>query len=218
MIYLSWALHCEGESDFAYFDIMLPNVLKSIVLRDGRQAVTLPEGTTIRLGRHDRSVGAVAQELCDAREAFHIAFIHGDMGGRELSKSVDERTRAYCNSAAEICDFPEARCVLLQPRHETEAWVLADKQAVLKALGLSREIRGLGLPDDGRAAEALTDPKAVLANAESAVRGRNKKRDSRSQLYSRIARHQDINRLRDCFSFRAFEGDMRRALEDIRAI
>ena len=35
-MYLAYALFCEGASDYSYFEVLLPRVIESIVLKAGR--------------------------------------------------------------------------------------------------------------------------------------------------------------------------------------
>lgn len=55
-MYLAYALFCEGPSDYSYFEVLLPRVIESTVLRGGRVTVDVPERPAVRLGRRGRTV------------------------------------------------------------------------------------------------------------------------------------------------------------------
>ena len=74
-MYLAYALFCEGSSDFAYFEVLIPRVIAALVAETGIRPVDTPAEPAVRLGRGDRSVSAVAAEACHSRETFHIVVI-----------------------------------------------------------------------------------------------------------------------------------------------
>lgn len=210
MTYLSWASFYEGDTDRSYFDVLIPRILEAITA-EGTRPVTVPTNPAVILGRRGRTVESVGKEICESREAFHIVFIHADTGGRSLSGTIDNRGSAYCEEAARLCEHPSHRCVIICPRHETEAWVLADPRAVTEVLGYRRPSSQLGLPEDAAAAERLVDPKQVLANAVRLVQGRRARRGI-EQLFAPVAQIQSLAELRRSVSFRQFEERLRSTL------
>ena len=214
-MYLAYALFCEGGSDYSYFEVLLPRVIESTVLRSGRVPVDVPERPSVRLGKRGRSVDAVADEACDGREAFHIVFIHADTGGRGQRATVDPRSAAYCEKMREQCDLPSERCVVVRPVSMTESWALAEPRAVRDTLGY-RGASDLGLPADARQAEAHPDPKACLDAAARSVRGSRMSRGV--TLLPAIARRQSIDALRGSRSFQEFESGLGAALRDLGVV
>lgn len=214
MTYLAWSSFSEGKSDRQYLEVILPRVLEEILLKDGRRPTVVAPFPAVPIGEANRGVEAVAREICEKREAFHLLFIHSDLGGTNLSSTVHKRTIAYAQMANEICDFPVEHCVYLTPRHEIEAWVLADTTAVLQAMGVRGDGADYGLPAGGAAAEDLTDPKATLEQILTKVRGR--RRRGRSAIpYAAIAQRQSLAALRTAPTFQQFENNLRRVLGEI---
>ena len=170
-MYLAYALFCEGASDYSYFEVLVPRVIESTVLKVGKTPVDVPERPSLRLGRRGRSVDAVAREACDGREAFHVVFVHADTGGRGQQAKLPERSTAYCKRMHEECELRPERCVLLRPASMMESWALADPEAVLGTLGYRGAPAELGLPAGAEQAEAHPDPKGCLDSALRAVRG-----------------------------------------------
>jgi hypothetical protein len=116
-----------------------------------------------------------------------------------------------------LCDWPIVRCITIAPRHETEAWVLADPQAVTAALGYLGSSVSIGLPGNATEAERLGDPKKVLAAAVNKVRGRRGDLNVK-QIFPAIAQRQSLANLRHARSFVTFEARLKAALIDIGCI
>ena len=209
MIYLSWAAVYEGPGDAAYYDVLLPRLIEDVVAREGTQRVEVPETPAARIAV-GRTIGEVAKEVCRNAESFRILFVHADTGGRGQKATLDSRGSAYCREVHECCGWPIERCVVLRPRHETEAWIMADPVAVMIALGLTGDPARHGLPRNAAAAEALPDAKHVLAAVLSSANRRRRHRVA--TLFARVAQSQRLDALRDARSFQDFEADLRRAL------
>lgn len=217
MRYVSWATFYEGMSDALYLDVLLPRVIRDLIAREGTDLVEVADVAAVKLGESDRSVDKVAEEACAFREAYHVVFIHADTGGRALERGLPERADAYCAAFAARCDWPEDRCITITPRHETEAWLLADGRAVTSALGYSGDPSEVGLPANARAAERLQDPKQTLDAAMELVRGR-RRRQRLDTIFPAIAQRQELVLLRRSASFAQFEERLRRCLQSLRCV
>jgi hypothetical protein len=189
--------------------------LEDIVTRRGISEVTIPPSAAVRLKR--RSAAGVAKEACTARDAFHLVFIHADTGGRSLQANLEERSTRYCEAMYALCNLPLNRCITISPRHETEAWILADPEAVTAALGYNGPPASIGLPANATEAERLTDPKATLAAAVNQVRQRRRSMDPK-QIFPAIAQRQSLANLPRARSFAAFEAGLVSALTDLGCI
>jgi hypothetical protein len=214
-LYVSWAALYEGAVDEAYLELLLPRAMEEIIMSRGKRNTTIHPSRAIRL--HRGSVEAVAKEACAARDAFHIVFIHADTGGRAIENRLERRSIRYCETMQILCNWPPVRCIAVTPRHESEAWMLADARAVAEALGYLGPPSSLGLPADAQQAEQIGDPKAVLAAAMTQVRGRRRRIDV-GQLVPAVAQRQSLALLRQSRSYVAFEASLVAALADIGAI
>jgi Domain of unknown function (DUF4276) len=215
MTYLSWAALYEGTTDEAYFEQLIPRVMEEVIMLRGIRNTTIPPAPAVRLRR--RSAEEVADEACAARNAFHLVFIHADTGGRGLEEGLEQRSTRYCEAMFRACRWPFVRCITISPRHETEAWILADPQAVIEALGYLGAPASIGLPGTANQAERLGDPKAVLASAMTQVRGRRRHLDVK-QIFPAIAQRQSLTKLRQSRSFASFEVSLLAALADLGAV
>ena len=216
MIYLGWGALYEGETDAQYYNALIPRVMTEIVLRRQARATVIPDVPSVRLSRG--TVSQVAEEACRAADAFHLVFIHSDTGGRGSQETLLNRTVLYCAEMQKICGWKPVRCVAIAPRHETEAWVLADPSAIMAALGSRALPASLGLPADANQAEQLTDPKDVLTRAIRQASGRRRRQMEAKYLYSTIGEQQSLDRLRVAASFMEFEARLTDALVDVGCI
>ena len=205
MTYLSWAALFEGASDETYFELLIPRVMEDIIVTRGTRHSTIPPTPAIRLKRD--TVEVVAREACNAKDAFHLLFIHSDTGGRNVETALEERSGRYCEAMHAICDWPPVRCITIAPRHETEAWILADPDAVTAAPGYVGSPGSIGLPGNAIEAERLVDRKSALATAVNQVRGRRRP-FSAKQMFPAIAQRQSLVKPRVATSFAAFEVDL----------
>ena len=211
MRYISWAAFYEGPSDALYLDVLLPRIVRDLIAAEGTTLADVPDAPAVKLGRNGREVAKVAHELCGFKEALDLVFIHADTGGRGLQRHLASRSDSYCAKAWRFCEWPLDRCVTITPRHETEAWLLADGEAITKALGFKGKPASVGLPLNASAAEQLPDPKDVLGAAVAMIAGR--RRGQRIEtLFPAIAQRQRMASLRESQSFVDFESRLRHCL------
>src|SRR5580658_3155737 len=215
MTYLSWAVLYEGDTDAAYLDLLIPRLMDEIVMVRGTRHSTIPAAPALRLRR--AAVGEVAKEACEARAAFYLVFVHADTGGRNQETKLEQRADAYCDAMNAVCDWPLVRCITISPRHETEAWILADSLAVTSALGYNGSPESIGLPVNAAQAERLGDPKAVLSDAVDQVRGRRRHTDVK-RIFPAIAQRQSLAKLRQPRSVAPLEANLLAALTDLGCI
>ncbi len=211
MTYVAWAVCYEGESDAAYYNVLIPRVMEDLVVA-GTKLPTIPADPAVRLRRG--SIDQVAAEACAAAEAFFLLFIHADTGGHNVEAGLRHRSASYCEAVQRRCAWPPNRCIVIAPRHETEAWILADPEAVTGSLGYTGTAASIGLPNHAAEVEQLQDPKAILQQAVRQVRGRRRPIDL-GRVFPAIAQRQDLARLRQAASFRDFERRVTVALNDL---
>ncbi|MBE7209822.1 MAG: DUF4276 family protein [Gluconacetobacter diazotrophicus] len=214
MRYIAWAAFYEGPSDRAYFDVLVPRVLDDILSSKVTRPVEVPTMPAVYIGKDDSHVEAVAAQICEERDAFHLLIIHADTDGRAAEKDIAHRREAYVEAAHRRCQWPNDRTVLLSPRHETEAWALADGEAVCRALGYHGEPHELGLPPRAVDAERIVEPKERLRDIARSVSWRAY-RNGTATLLPLIAQEQAIERLRGCPSFQDFESSLTRCLASL---
>ncbi len=212
MKYLGWGVFYEGRSDAPYLDVIIPRIIRDVIATgDGDSIIEVPDQPSVRLGLTSREVTNVAKEACEFFEAFEIVFVHSDTGGRGLQATLACRSTAYCEAMHAECDLEAFRCICLTPRHETEAWILADGSAVLGSVGIEGDPQAYGLPASPQEAERLVDPKRVLNDALDAMNVRPRSRNL-DLLFPTIANRQRLSELYRAQSIRNFRDGVRAAL------
>jgi hypothetical protein len=215
MTYVSWAALYEGHSDAQYFGILIPRLMEHLIISRGTRNATVPQSAAAVFKRE--GVEQAARSICAAKDAFHIVFIHADTGGRAQETAMADRGMAYCEALRERCAWHPDRCVTVTPRHETEAWILCDAEAVLKSLGYHGTPEEVGIPTSAAQAERERDPKAALKSAMISIRGRRRAVEP-DVLFSAIAQRQNLDKLRESASFQEFEQRLSRAMISLGCI
>lgn len=214
MTYACWAAVFEGATDRAYYEVLIPRLMEHLTLTHGIRNSTIPLNAAVIFERSENDL--IANEACRNSDAYHLFFIHADTGGRNVAAGINQRSRAVCESMSLICAWPTERCITIAPRKETEAWILADPQAVTSALGYAGKPDDIGLPADALRAERLGDPKDTLSSAMKKVSGRKSVNNER--IYPAIAQLQSWDALRRSKSFCRFEKDLRAALAHLGCV
>lgn len=200
MRYLSTALLSEGVSD----DQVLPNLL-------GRALTELCEAEAIEVEvaevqplRNRPGPSSIDEAIAMVERnngAFSIIFYHRDQGANP------ERVRKeWLEPLRQRWADRKEQLVAVVPVRETEAWLLADGQALRKALGIPWTDAEMGLPPNPRQVEQIADPKKVLNDVTRRV--------SRSvgDHLGRLGDYVDLGRLQQVPAYRRWWDDTRDAL------
>lgn len=215
MKYLGWAVFYEGKSDAFYLDVLIPKILRDVIANsNGGDIVEVPDQPSAKLGANGRDVNSVAKEACEFSDAFELLFIHSDKGGRGLQKTLDARSKAYCEAIEKECGIPHTQCVCITPKHETEAWILADPNAVLDSVGIVGEPTDFDLPSAPKEAEKLKDPKSAFQNALDKMNVRPRSRAS-SFLFPAIANRQNLQEVYRMSEIRALRDQVQASLTSL---
>lgn len=215
MIYLNWALYCEGATDRQYLEVIIPRVLEHVAMNVGGPVAIVPQEPLGRFGVRSRSFDGEAQKISDISDALFILFVHADAGGRALREGVDARAQGLCARVHALCEFPMARCVSVVPDRETEAWCLASLGALSQATGIGEQALARHCQQVGRHAEAVAEPKEYLLNALQNSSGRRRRATRIGIPYASIAQFQSIEALMPLPSFNDFYQATRIAMQEV---
>ena len=189
--YLSLALLTEGASDQWFLVPLVDRLIAELALEApiGFDYSGVVVGECFTVAHRDLVVSEVADLLC----YFDIVMVHHDHNERGKVDAVRER-------------FPDDahRIVALVPVRETEAWMLADPEALREAAP-ARDT-AWELPYD---VEKVADPKAVL---KAALGGR---RDAERD-FGRLGQTVALDALSKVPAYRRWTAELRRAMEGLR--
>jgi hypothetical protein len=135
----------------------------------------------------------VVREVTELLRYFDLVLIHHDHNERAKIEAIREK-----------CADDASRIVALVPVRETEAWMLADTDALREAAP-SNDTTWV-VPGD---AEKLADPKAVL---KAALGGRR----APEQDFDRLGHTVSLERLRKLPAYRRWLDEFRTAMQHLR--
>ncbi|GAB3179470.1 hypothetical protein GCM10027162_31990 [Streptomyces incanus] len=189
--YLSLALLTEGASDQWFLVPVIDRQITELALEApaGFDYAGVDVGECFTVAHRD----LVARQVTDLLCYYDIVMIHHDHNERGKVDAIRDR-------------FPDDahRIVALVPVRETEAWMLADPEALREAAP-TRDA-GRVVPGD---VEKAADPKAVL---RAALGGR---RDAERD-FGRLGQTVALDALRKVPAYRAWTAELRRAMEQLR--
>lgn len=192
--WLSLALVAEGPSDYAFLAPLLRRVAIELMSAHCPRDFAIPDNV-ICIDPSQRNNESIFHELLDRTGEYAVVAFHKDSDGADLYRVLrDEIDARFVAHAPDL----QGKYVGVVPVRETEAWVLADKSALLGALGITQGV--LTYPDD---VEQIRDPKAVL---DSFIRSLNVRRGQGfvSDYFPIIGERVSLRRLLGVNSFSEF--------------
>jgi hypothetical protein len=216
MRWLGLALVAEGPTDERFLGPLLRRAVVEACLDVCRSEVEVGDVAPVRWSGPGRPPLAdfVLESAQRCRETAHILFIHTD-GGGDPDRARRERFSPALERVAAEEGLPHMVAVI--PVRETEAWLLADGDAIRNAFGTTIEDARLGLPGRPTDVERVPDPKALLDHVIDAARGGRSRgaRPGASPYFDVLGERVRLDSLRQLPAFRRFESDLRAALADL---
>ena len=181
MRYLALALFAEGPTDHAFLRPLLRRLCETVCAENGRAPIEVgdvlelhsPTGAT----EEDRGT-RVFLAASEAAAGWHILFVHTD-GAGDPEAAWRERVEPACGRIRNGLPVGEHRPVGVVPVRETEAWALANGNALRDVFGTNAEDGELGIPVVPKDVEVVADPKRALEAAYAAAQGGRKGRRRR---------------------------------------
>jgi len=218
-VYLGLALFAEGPSDHLVLRPLLRRLSESICLRMARSVVEVSEVVELHTPEDQRGKSRADRITAAAKEAlgaWHVLFVHADGAGDPIEAVARNITPAISQIGAEL-GKDDYRGVAVVPVRETEAWALADGDALRRALGTTLSDSDLGVPSSPSLVEKVPDPKLALVNAWKAARGgrKGRRRSSAAVFLEPIGEQARLDRLSVVPAFRELERHLTSALRDL---
>jgi hypothetical protein len=220
MHYLGLALYAEGPTDYYFLTPLLLRLCQDICVREANQPVEMSEEviplseppSLKRMPREERILSAAKL----ARGAWSIVFIHTDGEGDPVRVRA-ERAQPAIDRLWHDCRN-DGIGVAVIPIRETEAWALADGDAIRRIFGTTLDDAQLGLPRLALV-ESSPDPKATLKSAWMATNPPvRKRRQGISPLLNALGDSVSLECLRQLSGFRALETELRQALQALNIL
>jgi len=157
MRYLATALIAEGPFDDLFLPPLLTRALTDICLADFEDSVDVADVLPLRAVNRPHSVPETLKLVSENAGSFNVVIFQRDQGAN-TARVRDEWLGPLMEQWG---DRPE-QLVRIVPVRETEAWMLADGDALRRVLGLRWPDKRLGVPDRPKAVEEIPDPKKPL--------------------------------------------------------
>ena len=214
MHYLGLALYAEGTTDYQFLTPLLPRLCdhlcatESLAPVDVGDVVALDHPSALHERPRDERIAAAAA-LHEG--AWNIVFVHAD-GAGDPEKARAEAVQPALDALR--ARFPAAAPAIgVVPVRETEAWLLADGEALRSVFGVNLTDAQLRLPSPRHLVEALIDPKAVLQAAFMATGPTGqRRRKGTSPMLGALGDQVSLDCLAHLPSFRRLTEDLRAAL------
>lgn len=218
MRHLGLALFSEGPTDDRFLGPLLQKLCEELCLKHSDAPVEVEEMLFLQNPANESGEDRDERILNAAVEAagsWQLLFVHVDGG----SDPDVQRARAIDPGLSRIEERFGAGGVgvAVVPVRETEAWALADGDALRFAFGTTLDDRALGVPARARQVESITYPKETLdeAHARTGPTGRRARQKAAPWL-QRVAQQASLDRLREVPSFARTEAELLSALRRLR--
>ncbi|GLY03669.1 DUF4276 family protein [Actinoplanes sp. NBRC 101535] len=158
MRFLTSALIAEGSSDDRFLPFLLRRSLEDVCATDFADDVDVDQVTVLRRRQRPPTVPEIIGVVEANADTFHLVFVHRDQDG-----NTDRVRREWLDPLAEAwgTSRPE-RWVPVVPVRKSEAWVLADGNALRSVLGVRWADADLGVPGRPRDVERIGEPKVPI--------------------------------------------------------
>lgn len=155
---------------------------------------------------------AILSMALKAAGSFDVLFLHAD-GGGDPSSARSTRIDPAVKRIHDETRLEGSRICPVVPVRETEAWALADGDALRMAFGTGLADPDLGVPQHVRLVEQVTDPKRALRDPlEQVVGSRASRKVGAASFLPKIAETLDFAVLQDVPSFARLISDLNAVL------
>ncbi len=164
MAYLGLALFAEGPTDHRFLKPVLRRLCENMCLQHAKMMVDI--GDVLELHsparvRDESRETRIREAAREARDAWHILFIHAD-GSGDYPGARESLVLPACRAIAGEIGEESRQTVAVIPVRETEAWCLVDGDALRRSFGTTKGNAELDVPERGRDVEGILDPKSAL--------------------------------------------------------
>lgn len=218
-VYLGVALYDEGTRDHRFLGTMVRRLCEETCLAMSQKSIEvsppwiLDDGPNPPRERDQR----ILQAATRAAGSWHLLVVHADADG-DADSARKTRIEPGLKLVRDNLPTDRRRGIGLVPVRETEAWALADGDAIRRAFAVTLTDAQLGLAVNPRNVESIADPKATLRHVlETALPNPNRRRRQlrAEDALGQIAEFTRLDRLSLVPSFKRFKRDLNLALGEL---
>jgi hypothetical protein len=208
------ALYAEGSTDGKFLPQIIKRTTDSILSQHDRHGieVSLSDCQWEKPAKTAKRVECILH-VARKTAGYHVLIIHSDGDNRGYEQTVAElfqpgKSRVLSASMYEnVC----TDLVPLIPVRMTEAWMLADPDALCTVLGKKVDVRILGMPIKAKLVEKEFNPKITLDHVIKCVYPRapkDQRQEYKNRLYKGLGSEISLKRLSDVPSYQRFVEDL----------
>jgi hypothetical protein len=212
------ALFAEGATDNRFLPVVIQRSTQKLIATRGRDTTDVLEPLIVSVSTEIRGGDERILDAARQTEGYHALIIHADADHPTRDRALTERFQPGLLLVQE--EDINHHLVPLIPIRMTEAWVLADPEALLKVIGTRMTINDLGLPSHPHQIESDPDPKQTLNGViqrATAQRGRRRKLEA-ADIFAPMARTISLERLQGVPAYQQFVDDITQALVALHII
>jgi hypothetical protein len=212
------ALYAEGETDEHFLPALIRRAAVDILSSRATDLVEVPPPRAINSRLRADVAHAADRILGAARRSvnYDLLVVHADADDRTPDKALEQRFRPGQERVHEASKASQPVChrlVPIIPVRNTEAWMLADPEALRRVIGAHIDSVLSRLRGDPKAVEGIADPKQDLEQLIRAAVGRRRRRKvSLRDLYEPLADEIGLDRLGRVPAYARFASDLTDAL------
>lgn len=220
MTALVLALYAEGHADEGFLPVIIQRTAEQILAQRGRTVVDVLEPINLNHTIDRQFPTRVERMLEAARRAsgYHALIVHADADYPTPERALLERFSPGQTKVRQARQAQESVCehlVPIIPVQMTEAWMLADPDALREVIGVNLTTDAIGAPMHPHQVESDPDPKQTLnAVIEKALaqRARRRRRIALRSIYEPLARQISLARLIGVPAYQQFVADLTQTL------
>jgi hypothetical protein len=220
MTALVLALYAEGHADEGFLPVIIQRTAEQVLARRGRTVVDVLEPISLNHTIDRQFPTRVERMLEAARRAsgYHALIVHADADYPTPDRALLERFSPGQTKVRQARQVQESVCehlVPIIPVQMTEAWMLADPDALREVIGVNLTTDAIGAPMHPHQVESDPDPKQTLnAVIEKALtqRARRRRRIALRSIYEPLARQISLARLIGVPAYQQFVADLTQTL------
>lgn len=218
---LVMALYAEGRSDERFLPIIIQRTAVRLLSEHAAHDVDVSEPIVVNPATRNTRNEAIL-DVAQQAHGYHLLTVHADADDVTPLRAMRERITPGFQAVAAAQRAGQQVCgklTAIVPVQMTEAWMLADSDALRNIIGAMQTAQHLNLPVRPALVEGIADPKArireVLAMVQAERTRRRRTQRKIADLYEPLARRIDLNRLYLAPSFARFQDDLQSALVDL---
>lgn len=218
---LRLALYAEGTTDEQFLPSILQRTCEQLIAKNNQTAMNILDPKVIaknkNIAKRDESILQAARDAFD----FHILVIHADADSHTQERALQERFQPGHKlvqlSNEQVCK----NLVPIVPIYMTEAWLLADNDALRQVIGTNMKAQELGLLQKAKLIETDSNPKQTLKNIVQKAYANRSKRHQQvdlSIIYRSLGRSIRLEQLGNLKAYNQFVYDLTATLQKLALI